>query len=94
MKEQKCPHCRGQLFSREDRCRWCNARVPAVFTQVKPGDLVRICNLFKGGLVEEVIVDKVDRGGHGIEFKDSQGRLWGYLQPSDILAVVRRAKRS
>lgn len=92
MSEPKCPHCRGHLFPGENRCRWCDALVPAELPQLKPGDVIRIRNMFKGGLVEEVTVVKVERGGHGIEVKDARGQVWGYAKPQDVLAVVRRGK--
>lgn len=89
-----CPHCRGHLVSDEDRCRWCDAWVPQSPPPIKPGDVIRLRNMFKGGRVEEVTVVRVDRGGHGIEFRDTRGQIWGYAQPRDILAVVRRGKTS
>lgn len=92
MVERTCPHCRGHLFPGETHCRWCAAEVPEQVPPLRPGDVIRVRNLFKGGRVEDVTVVQVERNGHGIAFQDARGQVWGYAQPRDVLAVVRRTK--
>lgn len=90
---RRCPHCRGVLEPQETACRWCGAPVPPEPPDYRPGDVLRVRNPFKGGHEEEVTVERVDRGGYGLEVRDGRGQLWGYLQPKDVVAVVRRARR-
>ncbi|MCG0238465.1 MAG: hypothetical protein L6E13_04210 [Firmicutes bacterium] len=92
MSVRTCPHCRGHVSPGEERCRWCGAPLPAEVPAFHPGDLLRIRNPFKNGHVEDVTVVSVERGGYGLAVRDSRGLVWALIKPTDVVAVLRRAR--